>query len=511
MSKNEETTDYRPPTTDHCFIAVDLGAGSGRVFLCELGEKFALEEVHRFQYPPRSKENHLRWNFAEIFDNIKHGLKLAGERANELNKKIYSLGVDSWAVDYGLIDADGKLIADPICYRDERTSGAPEKVFEKISRERIFAKTGIQFLNFNTIFQAFVENGNWKNAEKLLLLPDLINFFLTGKACAEYTNATTTQFLNAGSRNWDAEILEKINLPAEILPEIVAAGTDLGFLKTGIAGELNLKNVRVIAPATHDTGSAVAGAPLEKNWAYISSGTWSLVGIERGEALINEQVARENFTNEGGAFGTIRFLKNVMGLWLFESCRREWEKIGVKTDYESLLAEVAALKEFCGFIFPDDERFLNPPNMLEAIGTQLAETGQHVYRNPVYITKIVLDSLAFRYASVLRTIENLTNEKIAGIQIVGGGGRNSYLNRMTANASGKTVKSGLTEATVTGNALVQAIAAGRFRDLAEARGYIAENVILSEFSPQKSAETEFAKRRYAEIEARFLYNRRMAK
>lgn len=438
-------------------------------------------------------------------------MKLAGERANQLNKTVYSLGVDSWAVDYGLLDAHGNLIANPICYRDERTIGAPERAFQRISRERIFAKTGIQFLNFNTIFQAFAENGNWKNVEKLLLLPDLINFFLTGKARAEYTNATTTQFLNAETRNWDTEILEKINLPAEILPEIVAAGTDLGFLKDEIAGELKLKNVRVIAPATHDTGSAVAGAPLEKKWAYISSGTWSLVGVEREKTLINERVACENFTNEGGAFGTIRFLKNVMGLWIFESCRREWEKAGVETDYEKMLAEVAAIREFCGFIFPDDERFLNPPNMLEAVETQLAETGQKFDRNPAYVAKIVLDSLAFRYASVLRTIENLTNEEIAGVQIVGGGGRNAYLNQTTANASGKKLKAGLTEATVTGNALVQAIAAGRFKDLPEARAYIAENVVLSEFTPQSSAEIEAAGRRYAEIESRFLYSRKTAK
>lgn len=509
MKQNEQTTDRRPTTNAPrlCYIAIDLGAGSGRVFLCDSGENFTLEEIHRFQYPPRSEGEHLRWDFAEIFENIKRGLKLAGERANQLNKKIYSLGVDSWAVDYGLLDADGKLIANPICYRDGRTTGAPEKVFQKIPREKVFEKTGIQFLNFNTIFQAFSEN--WQNVEKLLLLPDLINFFLTGKAVAEYTNATTTQFLNAKTQNWDAEILGKINLPPEILPEIIAAGTDLGFLKAELADELDLKNVRVIAPATHDTGSAVAGAPLEKNWAYISSGTWSLVGVERREALINERVARENFTNEGGAFGTIRFLKNVMGLWIFESCRREWEKIGVKTVYNSLLAEVVEIKEFCGFIFPDDERFLNPPNMLEAIETQLVETGQKVYKNPAYVTKIVLDSLAFRYASVLRTIENLTAEKIVGVQIVGGGGRNVYLNQMTANASDKTVKTGLTEATVTGNALVQAIAAGRFKDLTEARNYVAQNVALKAFVPQNSPQTSAAQSRYMEIEV-FYTHRKVA-
>jgi rhamnulokinase len=488
---------------ENLYIAVDLGAGSGRVFLCDLGEIFSLDEVHRFQYPPREEKGHLRWDFRKIFDEIKIGLKSAGSRANELNKKIYSIGIDSWAVDYGLLDAKGDLIENPVCYRDGRTSGVMEKVFAEVSRAAVFEKTGIQFLNFNTLFQLFSEDGNLEKAEKLLLLPDLINYFLTGQAYAEYTNATTTQFLNAKTENWDYELLANLDLPKEILPEIIPAGTDLGFLKTEIAGELNLETTRVIAPATHDTGSAVLGAPLDENWAYVSSGTWSLVGVEIDKPLINEQAARFNFTNEGGAYGTIRFLKNVMGLWIFESCRREWEKIGVKTDYEVLLAEVENTEEFCGFIFPDDERFLNPVSMLRAIESQLAETGQTPTKNPVRVTKIILDSLAFRYASVLRTIENLTGKNIAGVQIVGGGGRNNYLNQMTANACCKMVKAGLTEATVTGNAIVQAISAGRFRGLSEAREFVKNHVSLKEFAPQKSAELEKAARVYAEIESRF--------
>ena len=271
-------------------------------------------------------------------------------------------------------------------------------------------------------------------------------------------------------------------------------------MKREIAEELNLKNVRVIAPATHDTASAVIGAPLEKNWAYISSGTWSLVGVERAEVLINKEVARHNFTNEGGAYQTIRFLKNVMGLWIFESCRKEWRTCGIDTNYEKLLSEVAETKDFQGFIFPDDERFLSPPSMLEAIAEQMNQTGQNFDENPGIVTKIILDSLAFRYASVIWTIENLTNQKIEGVQIVGGGGRNEYLNQMTANACGLTVKAGLIEATVTGNVLVQAISAGRFADLSEARRYVSENVTLKNFTPQKSAKFTDAQKQYAEIE-----------
>ena len=488
---------------ENLYIAVDLGAGSGRVFLCSLNNGLSLEEIHRFTYPPSEENGHLRWDFAKIFGEIKNGLKKAGQRAKDLNKKIYSLGVDSWAVDYGLLDPGGNLPANPICYRDARTNGAMEKVFAKVPREKIFEKTGIQFLNFNTIFQLFSEDETLQKADKLLLLPDLINFFLTGKSFAEYTNATTTQLLNAKTKNWDSELLEKLNLPEKVFPQIVGAGSDLGFLKKEIAVELELGNARVIAPATHDTGSAVAGTPLEKKWAYISSGTWSLVGVERDEVLINSEVAKENFTNEGGAFRTIRFLKNVTGLWIFESCRKEWKRRGIETTYENLLEEIGKIGGFRGFIFPDDERFLNPPSMLAAIESQFEETGQNFDRNPAIIAKIILDSLAFRYASVLRTIEKLTRETIAGVQIVGGGGRNEYLNQMTANASGKTVKAGLIEAAVTGNVLVQSITAGRFAGLDEARKYVADNVELKVFEPRFSGKINEAQNKYSDIESKF--------
>lgn len=488
---------------DNLYIAIDLGAGSGRVFLSSLGSEFLLEEIHRFQYPPSVENGQLRWAFAEILLQIKFGLAKASKRARDLNKKIYSIGVDSWAVDYGLLAGDGNLLANPVCYRDSRTENAQENVFKIVPKAEIFAKTGIQFLNFNTIFQLFSENGNLSNADTILLLPDLINFQLTGKKFAEYTNATTTQLVNAKTGDWDLELLEKLDLSDAKFPKIIPAGTDLGILKSEIADVLLLLDVRVIAPATHDTGSAVAGLPLEENWAYISSGTWSLVGVEIDKPLISKEVARFNFTNEGGVFGTIRFLKNVMGLWILESCRKEWEKIGEKTDYETLLAEVEKIEDFCGFIFPDDARFLNPISMVKAIENQLKETGQAVDKNPVYVTKIILDSLAFRYASVLETIEKLTGKNIAGVQIAGGGGKNNYLNQMTANACQKTIKAGLTEATVTGNILVQAITAGRFKDLAEARNYVAENVELKAFEPKLTADFERVKQNYLKIEGRF--------
>jgi rhamnulokinase len=491
--------------TTPLYIAVDLGAGSGRVFLAGTGPgEFLLEEIHRFTYPPKEVCGRLRWNFALIFEEIKHGLRTAGVRAGKLGRKIHSIGVDSWGVDYGLVDSEGELIADPVCYRDDRTLGVMERVFQKVPRSGIFEKTGIQFMNFNTLFQLYSGDEDVRKAGNLLLMPDLINFFLTGKAAAEYTNATTTQMVNAATGDWDRELIGALDLPARVLPRIIPAGTDLGEMKPEIASDLGLSGVRVIAPATHDTGSAVAGAPLQENWAYVSSGTWSLIGVERGEALINKAVERHNFTNEGGAYGAFRFLKNVMGLWILEACRREWKAAWLDVEYDTLLREMGNVREFQAFIFPDDERFLNPPSMIEAIRAQLIETGQEFDDAPASLSRIIFDSLALRYASVLRTIESLTGAKVEGIQIVGGGGRNRYLNQMTANASGLKIAAGPVEATVIGNVLVQAISAGRFASLDEARQHVRENFDFEEFEPVESPEITEARERYAAIESRFL-------
>ena len=494
-------------TDDSLYIAVDLGAGSGRVFLTGVSPgELLLEEVRRFRYPPLQLQNHLRWNLPEIFEEIKTGIRVASERARQLQRPIQSIGVDSWGVDYGLIDAAGKLLELPICYRDERTQGVMEQVFARVAREEIFDRTGVQFMSFNTLFQllAHAQEGIPTNARKLLLIPDLINFFLTGKAVSEYTNATTTQMVDPRTGRWNCEMVNLLGLPTTLLPEIVSAGTELGVIRAEVAAELGGEGVRVVAPATHDTGSAIAGAPIEAGWAYISSGTWSLVGVERDSVLINCEVARHNFTNEGGAFGSTRFLKNVMGLWILESCRREWEQQGMPVDYENLLAEVEKRGQVGPLIFPDDPRLLSPRSMLEAIAEQLSERGESMPADPSAIAKLILDSLALRYASVLRAIECLTNRKIAGIQIVGGGSRNHYLNQATADASGLPVLAGPVEATVIGNALVQAIAAGRFGSLAEARRHVAENIRLRRFDPAPSLAFEEAARRFAEIEQRYI-------
>lgn len=489
------------------YIAVDLGAGSGRVFLAGVGPgELLLEEARRFHYPARESNGHLRWDLSHILAEIKAGIREAGERARTLGRPVRSLGVDGWGCDYGLIDEGGLLVEDPVCYRDERTNGGMEKVFRTLPRAEIFARTGIQFLQFNTLYQlaAHAAEGLSERATRLLLVSDLIHFFLCGSAVTEYTNATTTQLIDARTGDWDREMLERLGLPAALLTEIVAAGTDIGPLRPEVAAEVTLAGVRVVAPATHDTGSAVVGALLQEGWAYISSGTWSLVGVERDCPLMGAVAERQNLSNEGGAFGTTRLLKNVMGLWILESCRREWQAQGLEVGFDRLLTEVEATADSPGLVFPDDPRFFNPKSMLAAIAAQLAETGQEMPASPAGVTKLVLDSLAFRYASVLRTIEALDGGTLRGVQIVGGGSQNRYLNQATATAAGLPVRAGPAEATATGNVLVQAIAGGRFASLAEARRHVADHLRLPEILPRRSGAVETMARRYAELESRYL-------
>lgn len=488
------------------FIAVDLGAGSGRVFLAGVApDELRLEEIRRFRYPAVKTDGHLRWPFEKIWEEIKFGLRSATARAAELGRGVRSVAVNSWGVDYGLVDAEGRLTADPVCYRDDRTGGGVELVFRRVPRGELFERTGVQFQRFNTLFQLFAEQqeGPIDLGLRLLMIPDLINFRMTGRAVTEFSNATTTQMVNVESGDWDRPVLERLGLPHSILPEIVAAGTKLGPVQEALADECGLAGVGVVVPSTHDTGSAVAGIPLEPDWAYVSSGTWSLVGIERDRPLIDAQAERFNLTNEGGVFGTVRTLKNVMGLWILEQCRNEWEAQGTKWTIEELVAEVSANKEPVGLIFPDDPRFFHPSSMLSAIREQMAENGQEPIEDPIGVTKIVLDSLAFRYTSVLRRIESLADRKLGGIHIVGGGSLNAYLNQATADASGLTVKAGPVEATVMGNVLVQAIAAGRFDSLADARRYVAANCEIRTFIPRAAEWLIPAAARYAEIEARW--------
>jgi rhamnulokinase len=486
-------------------LAIDLGAGSGRAIVGGFGPRgLELREVHRFHYPPRQAAGHLRWDFALLLEGVKEGLRRARTAEAALAGELRTVGVDSWGVDYGVFDDAGRLLEDPVAYRDRRTDGAMGRVFAIMPREEIFERTGIQFMAFNTLYQLFVHSraGLPEAAARLLMIPDAVHLALTGRTIGEYTNASTTQLLNARTRDWDTVIFTKLSLPRVLMPALASPGTVLGPLQEALLDELDLPALDVVVPATHDTASAVVGAPLEEGWAYVSSGTWSLVGVERRSPLLGPEVARANFTNEGGAFGTVRFLRNVMGLWILESCRREWAARGLDIAHETLLAEAAEIRGFPGLLYPDDPRFFNPPSMVAEVEAALRESGQEAPASPAALAKSVLDSLALRYASVLRTIESLTGRPIAGVRVIGGGAQNAYLNQATADASGLPVLAGPAEATAIGNLVVQALAGGEVTSLAEARREVDRSLPPRRFEPSRAAEWREAVERYAALEPR---------
>ena len=463
-----------------------------------------LLEVHRFHYHPRRLGGHLRWDAGGLVEGIRTGLARARNAAADLGAPLVSVGVDSWAVDYGLVDADGSLVEEPICYRDERTDSAMEQVFGVMPRAEIYARTGIQFQQFNTLYQlwAHVRGGLPARAAHLLLIPDFCHHALCGSLVSERTNASTTQLLDARTGRWDDEVFSRLGLPRHLMPEVVDAGTTIGTLRPALCHELGIAPLSVVAPGTHDTASAVAGTPLEVGWAYISSGTWSLVGVERAAPLLSNEAAQADLTNEAGVFGRVRLLTNVMGLWLLESCRREWAAEGRGEDLPALLEAVGEVRESAGVIFPDDHRFFAPDSMVRAIRSKLVETGQADTTDPVRLTKVILDSLALRYAAVVTTIERLTGQYIPGIHIVGGGSLNGYLNLATAEASGRPVLAGPAEATAIGNLLVQGISARTVGSLEDGRRLVALAHPPVRFEPRHPERWERAARVFRDIAAR---------
>jgi len=484
-------------------LAIDLGAGSGRAMVGRVEPSgLVLRETHRFHYRPGWSKGHLRWDFERLLEGVRAGIRSAHSAALEMGGVLESVGVDSWGVDYGLLDADGRLLEDPISYRDSRTAGIMDEVLARVPREEIFARTGIQFLPFNTLYQlvAHARAGLPARAARLLMVPDLCHHMLCGSVVGERTNASTTQLLGAADGQWEQTLFDRLELPLALMPEVVAAGTELGALDPRYQKELDVGALRVIAPATHDTASAVAGTPLEPGWAYISSGTWSLVGVEREAPLLTAAAAAANLTNEIGAFGTVRLLKNVMGLWILETCRRELESAGHDAG-PTLLDRVAAVPEFPGVIFPDQPRFFNPRSMIAEVRASLEETGQLPPDDPVLLAKVILDSLALRYASVLATIEEVTGREIPGVHVVGGGSLNAYLNQATADASDRPVRSGPVEATAAGNVLVQAIACGQAASLGEARCALWQSVPPQPFTPRQPARWAEIRRRFRDLEA----------
>ncbi|MFQ5633122.1 MAG: rhamnulokinase family protein [bacterium] len=481
---------------DKSYIAIDLGAGSGRVILGSFGDKrLDLHIVHRFPNEIQEIDGHLRWNTKRLFEDIKVGLR----KIASMNLNVVSLGVDTWGVDYGLFDAEGNLLEEPVCYRDRRTTGAMKEVFKAISKEDIFRKTGSQFLPINTLYQIFAQRkrGEWpKKAARLLMMPDIFHFYLTGSRVGEFTMATTTQLLNTTKKIWDADLFHKLDIPLDVMPKLLQPGQQIGILLPKLQKELNMPAIKIVAPATHDTASAVVGTPLRPGWGYISSGTWSLVGIETRSPIMNNNAFRYNFTNEGGAFGSNRFLKNVMGLWILERCREQWRARNELLEYDLLIEKMKESPSLQTFINPDDVRFLNPADMIGEIRTYLHDTGQQATDDQIGLSKIILESLAMRYAAIFAEIQEQTGEKLQGIHIIGGGSQNDFLNQATANATGLQVIAGPVEATAIGNLMVQAIANGRFPDMQKARDYIASMIPLKKYVPEVTRVWREAFKRY---------------
>jgi rhamnulokinase len=452
--------------TARAVVAIDLGAESGRVVLGRFdGDRVALEEVHRFPTPPRPHDGHLRWDLHDLWSQIRTGLAAAGEAAGTVDV----VGVDAWGVDYGLLGRDGELLGDPVSYRDPRTSGMVEEAIGRLGRERLYLATGIQIIEINTIFQLMAEarTGTLQRADRLLLIPDLFHHLLSGAMVSEYTVASTTGAYDMAGDRWAVDLLGELGVPAHLLPEVVDAGTDLGPVKPELPG---FASARVIAPASHDTASAVVGVPFtDPDAAYVSSGTWSLVGVEATGPLVNQAAMAANLTNEGGAFGTIRLLRNSGGLWLLQESRRQWAREGREHSYEELVRLAATTTGGISIVNADHPDFVAPGDMPARIRAYCARTGQPVPVDDGALTRCILDSLALGYRFAVDDLAAVTGRPVPAVQVVGGGSRNQLLNQTVADVTGLPVVAGPAEATALGNVLVQLIALGEVEDLVQAR------------------------------------------
>lgn len=470
-------------------VAIDLGASGGRVALAVFeGGRLEVEILHRFPNGPvelpTPKGLGLYWNVLGLWREILHGLALASERAKG---KIASIGVDSWAVDYALLDEFGSLLDGVRCYRDPRTEGVMEEVWRRFPREALFEQTGLQFLPFNTLYQWLASErdtpGRLEAARTFLMLPDLFHYWLTGRAVCERTNASTTQFYDPRGGDWARALLEVLALPSHLLPSIVDPGANLGRLRPELRARLNLEETVVIAVGSHDTASAVAAVPAGGgNWAYLSSGTWSLVGVEKERPVITQAALEANLTNEVGVGSTVRLLKNVMGLWILQECRRAWGD----PDWGELYSEAAAVSPArpLGLIFDPDHPSLLPPgsDMPERVRTLCRAGSKGVPRSRAEITRCVLESLALKYRYVLEQLENVTRRRIETLHVVGGGSQIELLNRLTAVVTGRGIVAGPTEATLLGNLLVQAEGLGMLSAL-ERRAVVERSTELSRYRP----------------------------
>ncbi|OPX46039.1 rhamnulokinase [Ruminiclostridium hungatei] len=481
-------------------LAFDFGASSGRAMLGEYdGHTLRMQEIHRFGNEPVTVGGTIYWDILRLYHELKQSITKA-LRAGGFD----AIGIDTWGVDFALLDKRGNMLCNPVHYRDLRTEGIDREVFRLISRETVYNSTGIQHMRINTIFQlAYVAKHQpelMENAETLLLIPDLLAYFLTGKKCSEVTNASTTSLFNPETYSWCFDICEKLGIKQGVLPEIIYPGEMYGTLSKELCEELSCGEVPVIAVPTHDTASAVVSAPaVNRDFVYISCGTWSLLGIESDRPIVGKESMEANFTNEIGFDNKIRFLKNIMGLWLIQESRRQWQREGAEVDFNTLENEALEAEPFLCFIDPDAPDFEAPGNLPERIRKFCMRTGQQVPRTRGEIMRCIYQSLAFKYRYTVEKLERLTGKQFKSINIIGGGIKDTLLCRMTANACGRDVHAGPVEATVMGNIAVQFIALGEIRDLSQAREIIRNSTDIKIYKPVQQEEWQKAYEEYKQI------------
>lgn len=487
------------------YLAVDLGAESGRVMAGRFdGQKIELQQFHRFANGPVILGGTMRWNLINLWTEIQNGLR---EAAAKLGGSAVSVGVDTWGVDFVLMNRNDELLGQPWNYRDKRTEGMLQKAFARVPRAEIFAETGLQFMQINSLYQLLAmcerDPDLVAQARRFLMIPDFFHWCLSGSRVVEFTNATTTQMLNATTRNWAFDMLRKFEIPTEMFPEIVSPGANLGTLRKEVGEFTGLGKLNVVTPATHDTGAAVAAVPTSRtgkaDWAYISSGTWSLMGVEVQNAVLTEQALQRNVTNEGGVDGTYRLLKNIMGLWLVQRCKVAFAAKGKDIDYAELTRLATEAHAFRSLVDPDRAEFLGPPDMTVAIAEECRRTSQPVPETPGQFVRCALESLALKYRMVLGWLEELTGVPVEVIHIVGGGTQNQLLNQFTADACGRTVFAGPVEATALGNVLLQARAAGDLSSLSEIREVVRRSETIGEYTPRDTSKWNDAWARFQQL------------
>jgi rhamnulokinase len=485
-----------------CFVGIDLGAESGRVMAGVFdGRRVRLDELRRFPNGPVERAGTLRWDVSRLWGEVRSGLATAAARYGQ---SVASVGADTWGVDYVLLSKSGEQLGPPFHYRDARTRGVMERAFATVPRAEVYAATGVQFLPFNTLYQLLAAREHTPEvlaaADRLLMLPDYLHWCLCGSTAVEFTNATTTQLYDPSAGGWAVDLIRRFDLPGRLFGEVVPPGTPLGKLRAELVAESGLADVEVVAPATHDTASAVAAVPTagtgRSDWAYISSGTWSLVGVEVPAANRSPRALAHELTNEGGVDGTYRLLKNVTGLWLVQQCREAFRRAGEELDHDTLLRRAAEAEPFRSLIDPDDARFLNPPDMPAAIAEVCRGTDQPAPRTPGEFVRCCLESLALKYRLVVGWLEEVTGTPVRVVHVVGGGSRNRLLNQFTADATGRPVLAGPAEATALGNVLVQARTAGEVGSLADIRAVVRSSTEVETFEPT-------ARDRWAAAAARF--------